>query len=300
MAAPLERVEGLTAERFAREFVLKRSVVFTEPTDQWRPEALLTKEVLLRHAAGVTVKVRPQRSGYLAAHRITEYVSLGDYYKKLERWERATGEGLVPPDSYPPYLHDSPILRSAPALKPVLGDFPKDYLPEWYRPDWWQFALFFIGTTNGTTPMHIDSCETNNLFFQVSGKKKWTIVPDSGRMEAFRINWHWSNVNVEVPTDEQRRLLESLDVREAEIGPGDILYMPPRTWHQVRVVEPGISFNIDWHTRSSATTSLRSVLRGSPVRNALAYNLPLYLGLTFGIPARHLMPWLELHLAYVD
>lgn len=66
------------------------------------------------------------------------------------------------------------------------------------------------------------------------------------------------------------------------------------------MIEPGISFNIDWHTSQSAIKSLLSLFRKSPVRNAFNYNLPLTLGLTFGVPAVLLIPWIEKHLDYVD
>jgi hypothetical protein len=297
---PLERVDGLTLARFKEEFLLKKPVVFTEPAGTWRPDETLTKEVLLRRAPEATVKIRPRRRGYLAAERITQYVSLREYYERLDAWNRDVEAGTVAGDEYPPYLHDTPLLKNSPALAQMLKDFPKGYLPSWYGSSWPRFCLFFIGTTKGTTPLHFDSCETSNLFFQVSGRKRWIIIPSNPRLDRFRVNWQWSTINAEDPTQEQRRVLDSIDVREVVLGPRDILYLPPRTWHQVRLVETGISFNIDWHTARTAAESLVSVFRGSPLRNALTYNLPLLLGLTLGVPARALFPWLEMHLDYVD
>ena len=227
-------------------------------------------------------------------------MSVEQYYSEMETWYSDISSGKTTEDSYPPYLHDTPILKNAPQLAKELQNFPLDYLPNWYSKDWYKFCLFFIGPSKGTTPLHFDSCETNNLFFQVSGTKKFIIVPENDRLEPFRLKWQWSSINAEAPSQVEEELLQSVGAFEVILEPNDILYMPPRTWHQVRMIEPGVSFNIDWHTKQSSLRSLASLVKKSPVRNAFNYNLPLALGLWLGIPSSLLYPWLQKHLDFVD
>lgn len=300
MFEKLERVEKLPISRFQREFIGKKPIVFTETTGNWRPEEFLTQKNLLTYAGKTIVKVRPKRDGYLAATRITQYMTLDEYNRQLTKWYLDINLGLIADDLYPPYLHDTPILKNCPHLAKHLSGFPAGYLPNWYHSCWQKFCLFFIGPSKGTTPLHFDSCETNNLFFQVSGKKKLILIPNDERLKPYRINWQWSTLNAQAPNDQEARLLQSIGTKEVILQSRDILYMPPRTWHQVSMIEPGISFNIDWHTSKSAMKSLLSLFRKSPIRNAFNYNLPLALGLTFGVPAVLLIPWIEKHLDYVD
>jgi hypothetical protein len=78
-----------------------------------------------------------------------------------------------------------------------------------------------------------------------------------------------------------------------------MLYMPPGTLHKVTSRSQSVSFNIDWHDRTSALRGLNVVGEHMPVRN-LRYNLLFALGVWAGIPLRALMPALRSYFFYVS
>ena len=86
---------------------------------------------------------------------------------------------------------------------------------------------------------------------------------------------------------------------QCDIGPGEILYLPPGSFHEVRSLESSISFNLDWHTRRSAIRGSLAVFRGMPLRYVF-YNLMHAVGMCGRIPCRWVYSLLRLHLNTVD
>jgi hypothetical protein len=84
-----------------------------------------------------------------------------------------------------------------------------------------------------------------------------------------------------------------------EVGPGDVLYIPPGTLHHVRSLTMAMSFNIDWHTAASALRGVTSVLEGAPWKNGY-YNLVSLLGLAFGVPEKLTYRYYKSYLDYVS
>ena len=296
----MERIEKLSVSDFNKLYVGRKSVLFTDHNGKWGGLTKWTNSYLKNIKCSKPVKIRPARESHLAATRVTQYVTLAEYVGMMEAHEEGVRNGSISPSSFPPYLHDTPLTKYAPDLVDDLPNFPADYLPEWYRKTWAELALFFVGPLHGLTPLHFDSCGTHNLFFQLTGSKRFIIVPAQSRSCCYQMNWHWSPINAENPDYDKYPKYAEANTLECIIGPGDILYMPPGTWHQVRILEPSRSFNIDWHTPNSALRGVSAVLQGMPFRNAFLYNLPQALGLVTGLKSQWMSRMMQAHLDYVD
>jgi hypothetical protein len=296
----IDRVDRLSAADFNRHYLGRQAVLFTEQTGAWRGLTKWTHAYLKGIKCSRPVKIRPPRESHLAATRVTQYVEMNEYVHMMETHEEGVKNGSISRSAFPPYLHDTPLIKYAPELVRDFPNFPSDYLPEWYRDNWPELALFFIGPAKGLTPLHFDSCGTHNLFFQLTGTKRFIIVPAGSGSCCYRMNWHWSPIDAENPDYRKYPRYSEADAVECVIGPGEILYMPPRTWHQVRIIEPSISFNIDWHTPTSALRGVAAVFKGMPVRNAILYNVPQAVGLATGVKSQWMSRMMQAHLDYVD
>src|SRR4029078_9421979 len=75
---------------------------------------------------------------------------LGDYADFLVEAEKARTE-VTSADALP-YCHDIPIFAMVDSFIDDCQPFPAQFLPTWYRKDWWKYAQFFLGPVNSLTP----------------------------------------------------------------------------------------------------------------------------------------------------
>jgi hypothetical protein len=69
--------------------------------------------------------------------------------------------------------------------------------------------------------------------------------------------------------------------------------------HHVRSLDCTISFNVDWHTKTSACKGVMALARGMPRKNVY-YNAVIALGTCFGLSAKQVLPWYKSYLNYVS
>lgn len=218
---------------------------------------------------------------------------------QYSRFVEDVAEGKVLDDGTPPYLHDLPLFSMIPALLDDVEPFPAELLPKFFRDRWSSFPQFFVGPRGSVTPLHFDTLQTHNLFFQLHGSKRFRIIDAASRGSCYLYNWRWSEVDAENPDFERHPLFRDVTVRECVVEAGDLLYMPPGALHHVRSLSSSISFNIDWHDRRSALRGLTAFRHGMPVRN-LRYNAVLALGVVAGVPLPVLMPALRSYFTYLS
>lgn len=289
----IEIRENLDADEFRRVYansrpVLIRAAIGKLPAvSRWSPDYLKSAAPDL----AIRVKTGDVSRGATEAMTLGEYCSL---VSDLGSTSTAGQEGAAPP-----YLHDFPLLRLVPDLRKDLDPFPLEFFPKFYHAEWWSFAQFFVSPPRGATPLHFDTLQTHNLFFQIHGTKRFIMIPAEDRRFCYTYNWRWSPVNAEQPDLERYPLFKHARVIECDIQAGDLLYMPPGTLHQVRSTSTSISFNLDWHDRRSAIEGVLAVTRGMPLKN-LGYNLVFSLGLFTGLPAATLMPLLRSYFYYIS
>ena len=289
----IAKVEAIDRRDFYGDFVAKRKpVVIRNLTSSWRALEW-NLEYFRSYVGGVKLAVK---LGDIS-QGIRENMLLKDYIELLERYEARleAGEDVEKPG----YLHDVPFFHAFPALKSDAEPFPLQLFPKWYWSNWQRYVQFFMGPTGSITPLHFDTLGTNNLFFQVVGKKRFILIPAEQKEYCYMRNWRWARFDPSAPDFDAFPLAAATTPVSVVIKPGEILYIPPGTLHHVEALSLSISFNIDWHTAETARQGLIMSFNGAPWQN-MYYNLLSWLGLGFGISEKYIFPYYKSYLNYVS
>lgn len=126
---------------------------------------------------------------------------------------------------------------------------------------------FFIGGGGNATPIHAGL--TNNFSVQIYGQKRWLLIdPAFNPVMDTRVE-HRPVVccNVDPTAPEAYPEVAYIDVHEALLGPGDILFNPSFWWHHVSYVTDSVTIGARW-------LSPYSVLRSSPMLGLIVATTP--------------------------
>lgn len=222
---PIDRVKGLTPERFRREY-LRRGipVIMDGAAADWRCVREWTFDSLRARFGERRIHIvdRPGLTDddYVDTREMTETLRFADFLDEV------LGGGRR-------YMRFEPLFDSIPELA---EDIDWDFLRG--MPDW-SFGMIpqvFIGGDGKGTPIH--NAMTTFLFAQVLGVKRWLFVPNRYlavlNPPADARGYNHSGAVVEAPDPAAYPGLDSVDVLEAVLQPGDILYNPSWNWHSVK------------------------------------------------------------------
>lgn len=226
-----------------------------------------------------------------------EKMQLSSYVEQLEEYEQNLKMGLKA--TKPGYLHDLPFFYMFPEYLSDINPFPKELLPKWYWSKWQNYIQFFMGSTGSLTPLHFDTLLTNNLFFQVAGRKKFILIEANQKKDCYMEGWRWAKFDPQNPDYEKFPQAKGVKIMEAILEPGDILFMPSGMLHQVHGLSQSVSFNIDWHTSKSARKGVATLWKGAPLKNVY-YNALTYAGLGLKVPEKIIFPLYKSYLNYVS
>jgi len=286
-------VNNISKEDFYNEFVNKnKPVVLKGMADNWK--ALNWNGAYFKQNEGNT-KLAIKTGDVSQGKR--EMMFLSEYVELLSQYEEQRKAGLETKN--PGYLHDVPFFYLFPKFKKDIEPFPVHLFPEWYHENWHQYIQFFMGATGSLTPLHFDTLCTHNLFFQVVGQKRFILIPESQKDLCYMKSWRWAGFNPDQPDYVKYPMAKDIQPTEAIIGPGDILFMPSGTLHQVHGLSFSISFNIDWHTSESAFKGMKSFFKGAPRKNAY-YNFLTFMGVACKVPPKYIFPYYKSYLNYVS
>ncbi|HBS04631.1 MAG TPA: hypothetical protein DEA96_06690, partial [Leptospiraceae bacterium] len=122
---------------------------------------------------------------------------------------------------------------------------------------------FFMGGKGTATGLH--SSIAPNLFYQIRGKKRWYIYPASTapffKPEVKGSPYFYSYVDVNDP--KTWPIAEAAPGWYADLGPGDVLFVPSFAWHQVHNKTASIAVGYRW-------MSLKQGWRASWIQTLLA------------------------------
>ncbi|KAF1984760.1 JmjC domain protein [Aulographum hederae CBS 113979] len=122
-------------------------------------------------------------------------------------------------------------------------------------------SSIWMGVGETYTPLHRDP--NPNLFVQLAGRKKIRLVreEDGARLyEAARSSGSATMRGEEMMAGRERQVLEEIvwgdggevgdfEGVEAELGPGDGLFIPKAWWHSVKGVGEGVTASVNWWFR---------------------------------------------------
>lgn len=283
----IESRTELSPLEFHSDFVGKKPVVIRGLIKDWPALHRWNEEYFMSLAGDKQVKVKVGTIN----ERKEKLIPLKSYIQNLIPGNSNSSQKKKEQE----YLHDIPLPTLLDPLRHDMNPFPEEFLGKWYRYKWWRNLFFFYGAAGNLTPMHFDNLGTHNLFFHVRGRKRFIIVPPTQHKYCYMHKYSWSQVDPENPDYEKFPLFRNAEPKETLLEPGDVLYLPPFTLHNVRSIDLCMSMNVDWHTKSSCflwLTKLHKRMRFSRIY----YNFVYMLGIVFGIPARQLYPIYKFYL----
>lgn len=281
-------VYSITADEFKEKYLGPcRPVLIKGAIKHWQASELWGTEYFKRRFPEQPVLVKRFEKGSI----LKESMTLGEYCTQLEEYEQGKGK-------FPAYCHDIPIFHVLPELKHDVLDFPNSFMPSVYH-NWWKYCQFFLGPEKSVTPLHFDCLLTHNLFFEVKGTKRFTLLPFSEGKNCGRYGWRWFKLDPERPDLTQHNQYTPENAAVVDVEGGDILFMPSGTLHHVRSLDTCVSFNIDFHNKRSAWRGMHALFRGIPVTN-FYYNVLCLLRLMRLMPERVFFSLYKGYLNYIS
>lgn len=234
----------ITPEEFQRDYFAKsRPVLFKAAARNWVccekwdldyfKLGYAEEDLLLVNAAGLTSREEHAHYEFLTVRELIDNIKSGG--KK--------------------YLRFSPILENNP-------DLVKDLNMDWLQSMRGQktFAntyYMFMGGAGQKTLLHTD--QPCNLYVQVYGEKKWTLYSSKESMFLYpvisNLAYVKSPIDVDKPDFQKFPLFKHAKPYMAHLEAGDVLYVPPHTWHFVENLTDTIAVGYRY---SSMMASLRA------------------------------------------
>lgn len=107
--------------------------------------------------------------------------------------------------------------------------------------------MLFFGGENSKVFMHYDIDFANILHFHFSGKKRCILFPPSQTRYLYKVPHALisrEDIDFSNPDYEKFPALRKAKGMVAELGHGEVLYMPEGYWHQMIYVTPGFSMSL--------------------------------------------------------
>lgn len=269
VAAPVDRARRPTPEEFVARFARpRRPVVLTGMMDDWQALARWTPDHLRRVLGDAPVRLaRPTRGVFSDLER-------GGLDQRLMRF-RDCASVVLSEDPGPERLGYLMNHELAGPFAPLLEDVRRPYLiPDRVVARRRTWTHLWIGPGGTITPAHYDAA--NNLFGQVRGRKKVILVSPAyyDRLYPLGIDAampHNSRIgDIEHVAEGRFPRFRDVPAQEVDLGPGEMLYIPPFWWHQVRSLSAAVSVNFWWQppVRYFATRPGLHVLAAEALRQA--------------------------------
>jgi len=244
----IDRVHGLTRERFVREYLApRRPVAVSGAMDDWPALARWDFAFFrsLAAGAGADTEVEVEVGDCLREPTVRERWRFADYVA-------AIAEGRLPaaaPDRVP-YLSVFPLFATFPQLRADVrqGLWPNRHV----------FHSAWIGPAGTFSGLHYD--RYHGLLAQIRGRKRVVLYPPEQweRMyesRKFDRGTVVSQVDARRPEDDRFPRFREARGAEVLLEPGQMLFIP-RGWpHHVLALEPSISLSCFGQTRRDLVLS---------------------------------------------
>lgn len=142
-----------------------------------------------------------------------------------------------------PYLYFSQKLMTLRSIFPDVVDYVQPLDELILSTENIQINLW-IGRRGITTHTHYDA--TFNFFVQLQGKKRFTLFPPSEPIYLYPcLHPHYGHSQIDIANPNLDQLpVHRPKAHVAEIGPGDMLVVPPFWFHHVETLEESVSINV--------------------------------------------------------
>jgi lysine-specific demethylase 8 len=236
-SAAVERVSGLSRDRFVRDYVSRRRpALISGATDAW--PAMTKWDFSYFESLGAQTEVELEVGDCLTQATVREKRGFSDYVSAISK-EAQCPRGK----DAPAYLSVYPIFDEFPALR---ADVRFDLWPNRHH-----FYVAWIGSKGTFSGLHLD--RSHGCLAQIRGRKRVVLYEPS--------EWAWmyeslkydcgtaiSQVDVRNPDYTRFPLFRKARGIEVLLEPGQILYTPLGWPHYVISLEPSISLTCFGHT----------------------------------------------------
>jgi hypothetical protein len=236
----LERARDLTQEEFLERYVIpRRPVVLENAISDWPAMRKWTPEFWSQQYGGREVEIDGTR------RLLKEVIQLA-----------LQAGGKTPP----PYYRNIRLGHEYPELTGDILPYPRVCQPNWFhsaifRPlrgslmGYGQYELFIGGAGRSFPYLHFDVPGAHTFIHQLHGRKLLVLFPPDNTPYLYPKEGKDFNVsripNVDnVPPDEFPLFSKATRI-DAEVRPGDTLFMPFGWWHTARMLSFSISLGID-------------------------------------------------------
>jgi len=232
---PLPRLTALSTTEFRRRHVARRRpAVFAGLVDDWPAVRRWNLEFLQSAYPAVAVTTAQVAAGVVVMDPrrglLHEAEQLHGFVTALRGGARDR------------YMMSS--LRELP--EELRADAPP---PDYLSGTRLQNAKLWIGPSGIVSSMHRDLAD--NLHAQVAGRKRFTLVAPQQSACVYPNSFfdavpNGCGVDIEHPDYARFPRLREAEMFVAELGPGDVIYIPRGWWHHVRTLDLSISVNFWW------------------------------------------------------
>lgn len=232
----IPRVAALPEDVFLRAYVGRgRPVIMTGIVDRWPAKRLWSNDHIRERYGHLKTPVARLQQRCLGRDP-----TVGIHYEDVDV---RTAVDLVCSGAEPGYYLSAPLEGP---MKPILDEVE---VPTYLRDAPRVRARFWLSAPDTVSPLHRDF--PDNLFAQVVGRKRFTLLPPSDKRYVYMFSLRSrlpqiSPVDAEAPDYARFPRFRAARPIQIDLGPGDLLYLPGRWWHQVRSLDASMSINWWW------------------------------------------------------
>jgi lysine-specific demethylase 8 len=252
---PVPRVDGSKKRATVREHLgRKQPVIFEHMIDDWPALARWSPSWFAEELGDVEVNLFDFTKTYAIPATMRSFVD----------WMHGAREGALGGNEQLYLSWDFTVLKSRPALR---ADF--DFASLFPRGIGMVWHAFWMGGQGSHTPLHYD-LDAPNLHACISGEKRFILFGQDQNDNLYPTDvYEWTTVFSEVdfrdPDLARHPKVKNAVGYEAELKPGDVLFLPGLWWHGAWCTTPCVSLNGWWYDPRVlvAPRVLREVVRAS-------------------------------------
>ena len=244
------RLERPSRREFEERFLFpQRPVIISGAMEGWPARERWTNDYLTEKVGARTVTTYKHKVQAHGPSRVYDDPKKGlsdkPPMKLAEYIDLLAGDAISDGQLYAAFL---PIRTTLPEL------WPDVRFPPFVDEDKYNAVNLLFGPGNNFTPLHYDA--SDNFLTQIRGRKQVILCPprEIARLYPFPFSYvanHFSQVNVLSPDLTRFPAWAHVDRTRVELGPGDMLFIPVYWWHAVWGIDPNMSINYWWRTRST-------------------------------------------------
>ncbi|WP_265270277.1 cupin-like domain-containing protein [Nostoc sp. KVJ3] len=268
----VERRSNLSHDQFVREYAsIGKPVIITDAMKDWTASTKWNMNFFKSECGSLNIKVREDGD-----HSRTLQMTVADYIDYITASDRKKILYLF---DFHPYLH--PKLYEDYKV-PVYFHNLFDRLPKNFQEKYdYPLDYLLIGPKDSYISLHIDGEYAYAWLALISGRKKCVLfTPDQTDL------LYNGEVNVFNPDLEKFPLYTNAKSVEIILEAGEIIYFPPRWWHQVKNLEDSIAVSHNSINEFNSELCFQDIYERNPIKGfilPLALEFPLVFRSLFAI-----------------